>query len=404
MQTNARETTIYKKRIMAGIYIHIPFCGRKCYYCSFYSTSDTRLKAPYIKSVLAESTLRKEYLQGEILETIYIGGGTPSLLNMDEIVSLFDGLKKNFSFEHLIECTIELNPESVNASFLEGLRKRTPINRLSMGVQSFFEDDLRLLNRKHSAEDAFRAVNEAKRCGFNNFSIDLIYGLPTLTEEKWQANLAHFFSFDIPHLSAYALTIEENSILEKMIKSGKYPNVNEEQMLRQYEILQYEIEKNGYQGYEISNYSKIGKHAIHNTNYWKMKPYLGLGAAAHSYDGKSREWNVENVATYVTGLEQEYKEVRLKEDNSVRNLFLEEREYLSDTDRYNEYVMTGLRTIWGIEKEVLEIQFGKKSLELFKNKIQAFIKEGVVDEYEKGWRLTKESRLMADGLARALFE
>ncbi|MEG2336480.1 MAG: radical SAM family heme chaperone HemW [Bacteroidales bacterium] len=389
---------------MAGIYIHIPFCTRKCYYCAFYSTADTHLKKEYIQCIKKELLIRKNYIGTDFIETIYIGGGTPSLLQIEEIVSLFEGIARTFSLEHLRECTFEMNPESVTKTFLNDLHTHTPINRLSMGVQSFFEEDLCLLNRKHTAQEAFLAIENAKKCGFDNLSIDLIYGIPSLTQTHWQKNLNYFFNFDIPHLSAYALTVEENSILEKMIANGKYPKVDETHILQHYAILQEEIEKKGYQNYETSNYSKVGQYALHNTNYWKMKKYLGLGAAAHSYNGNSREWNVSDVEKYIVGTNQSYKEqLQNTSPQTGRNYFLQEKEELSVNDRLNEYIMTGLRTMWGVEKKILIKEFGKQMHDIFALKVQKFIHADLMFENENAWILKGDGKLRADGVARDLF-
>ena len=293
---------------MAGIYIHIPFCKSKCGYCGFYSLPSTKLKDRFLEALKQEIVQRKDYLSPspiccvananpKAINTIYFGGGTPSLLGTNEIGDLLHLINTTYLVANEPEITLEANPDTLSLEYLEDLRN-LGINRLSIGIQSFFDNDLQYLGRKHNAEHARQCLDWAKQIGFENISIDLIYGLPTSNAEQWNRNLDIFFSYNLPHLSAYALTLEPNAILTKQIELGKAQPINEEDALRDYEILCSRAAENGYLHYEISNFCRRGMHSKHNASYWFGTPYAGLGPSAHSFDGASRQWNVSNVEDY----------------------------------------------------------------------------------------------------------
>lgn len=279
---------------MAGIYLHIPFCKSKCAYCAFYSTADARLKNEFLSALEKELIIRRDYLGGDKVETIYFGGGTPSLLSSEEIDKILKIIRLYFDIDDDPEITLEANPDTVDAFYLEKIRK-AGVNRLSIGIQSFFDDDLDYLSRRHNSEHALRVIADAKDAGFDNLSLDLIYGIPTLTDGKWRRCLDIFFASGAPHLSAYSLTVEQGTALERRISRHLCADVDEEQSVRQYEILCDRAAAEDFEHYEISNYARRGFRSRHNTAYWNGTKYLGLGPAAHSFDGKSRQWNVSNV-------------------------------------------------------------------------------------------------------------
>ncbi|MDR1950674.1 MAG: radical SAM family heme chaperone HemW, partial [Bacteroidales bacterium] len=336
---------------MAGIYIHIPFCKQKCAYCNFYSvaiggktvavrTLHATLQQ-YVDALISEIILRKNEIN-EKIETIYFGGGTPSLLEISQIVKIFE----NINFSKNTEITFEGNPETLTENYLNDLRKHTPINRLSIGVQSFFENDLNYLNRKHSPKQALNSIEHAKKSGFENLSIDLIYGIPTLTNERWIENLKTFFSLDISHLSAYALTVEPNTILDKQIQKNQTQSPNDEHIEQQYLMLREQLKKHNFEAYEISNFCKNKQYSKHNSNYWNLSKYYGFGASAHSFCGTSRSWNVADVNEYISSL----KNKKLPS----------ELEVLTKNMQYNEYVMTAIRTQWGISPNEISKRFDEK--------------------------------------------
>ena len=282
---------------MAGLYLHIPFCNSKCAYCGFYSLPSLKLKERFLDALKTEIVMRKDYLHGQTVNTIYFGGGTPSLLSIKEIGEVLHLINNTYPIGNDPEITLEANPDTLSLEYLEALR-HLGINRLSIGIQSFFDNDLQYLSRKHDSHHARQCLIWAKLAGFDNISIDLIYGLPTSDAKQWNQNLDIFFAYNLPHLSAYALTLEPNAILTKQIELGMVQPVNEEDALRDYEILCRRAAENGYLHYEISNFCKRGMHSKHNANYWFGTPYAGFGPSAHSYDGNSRQWNVSSVEKY----------------------------------------------------------------------------------------------------------
>ena len=366
--------------IMAGIYIHIPFCKSKCGYCGFYSLPSLKLKDRFLEALKAEIVARKNYLNGENVHTIYFGGGTPSLLTLEEIRELLHLINIYFPVAENAEITLEANPDTLSLEYLEGLRK-IGINRLSIGIQSFFDNDLQYLSRKHDSNHARQCLNWAKQAGFSNISIDLIYGLPTSNAKQWNRNLDLFFEYGLPHLSAYALTLEPNSILTRQIEQGKALPINEEDALRDYEILCRRAADNGYLHYEISNFCRRGMHSKHNASYWFGTPYLGLGPSAHSFDGTSRQWNAA----------------------SVSSSFSVEKEELTPEQLYNEYVMLRLRTHWGIDLKWMKREMGERFSTYCEEHAQPLIAQGRLSQTREFLYLTDEQMLFADGVAEELF-
>jgi oxygen-independent coproporphyrinogen III oxidase len=372
---------------MAGIYLHIPFCKQACNYCNFHFSTSLRKKNDLLEAMKNEILLQKDYLQGEKIESIYFGGGTPSILEVAEIQVLLDTIFSVHEVSQTAEITLEANPDDLTLEKLTAF-KQTPINRFSIGIQSFFEEDLRFMNRAHDANEAENAIKSAQDVGFQNLTIDLIYGTPTLTDEKWLKNLEKALTFDIPHISSYCLTVEPKTPLEKQVKKGFLPNVNEDQSARQFVILMNFLEKNGFEHYEISNFSKPNHHAIHNSNYWLGKKYLGIGAAAHSYDTESRQYNIANNSLYIASLQQ-------------NNLNFE-KEILTKTQQYNEYIMTALRTKWGAHLEKIK-SFGKDFSKHFEKESQIFLQQKYILEKNAVYTLSKEGKMIADHIAVELF-
>ncbi len=347
---------------MAGIYIHIPFCKQACSYCSFHFSTVLTRKSDMIHAILQETAQRKFYLQNQPISSIYFGGGTPSILDTKELLQLFDGLYQNFEVLEDAEITLEANPDDLSKSKLKELRQ-TPINRLSIGVQSFFEVDLRFMNRAHSAKEAKESILLAQDMGFHQLNMDLIFGAQTTSNQMWEENLLQFFELDIPHLSAYSLTVEENTLIANQIKKGKIKALDDEKSYWQYIRLQELIKAHGFEQYEVSNYCKNQQYAKHNTSYWQGKGYLGLGPSAHSFNKNSRQWNISNNALYIKNLKEgkEYFEV----------------EMLSETDRYHELLIMSLRTKWGIKFADLHA-FSKLIISHFYESLKRIPKEKII--------------------------
>jgi oxygen-independent coproporphyrinogen-3 oxidase len=373
---------------MSGIYLHIPFCKQKCHYCNFFSVASLKHRHDFIGVLKKEIALKKDYLENEEVRTIYFGGGTPSLLVKSEIEVLIEKLTKHFNVIPDVEITLEANPDDLDRVKLNELRS-TPVNRLSIGIQSFHDDDLVYLNRVHNNKASLDSILLAKEAGFKNLTIDLIYGIPTLTLEKWHLNLEKFFELDVPHLSAYSLTIEPKTALAALVNKKKLANVDEEESIRHFELLLELMEKKGYTHYEISNFSKPGFYSKHNSLYWLGGHYLGLGPSAHSFNGKSRHWNVSNLGKYM-GLE-DYQSV------------VEETEVLTPNQKYNEYVMTSLRTVWGCDTEHINNVFGNQYSSYFLRVAKRFIGEGKIRSENNKYYLTDIGKLFADGIASEFF-
>ena len=379
---------------MSGIYIHIPFCNSKCAYCGFYSVPSLKRKTEFLEALKQEVVSRKDYLHGEKVETVYFGGGTPSLLTIEELKALMALLHDSFEVDPEAEITLEANPDTLSLEYLESLRL-LGVNRLSIGIQSFFDQDLKYLSRRHNAQHARQCVDWAKEVGFENLSIDLIYGLPTSDADQWSRNLDCFFALDIPHLSAYALTLEPNAILTKQIEMGKVVPVNEDDAVRDYELLCQKMAQHGFLHYEISNFCKPGRHSRHNASYWFGTPYVGFGPSAHSYDGHSRQWDVSSVERYVEALNEAQ---RVKTENG--KLF--EIEKLSPEQQYDEYVMLRLRTMWGIDLKYLKREMGERFSVYCEQKAQPLIAQGRLTQIREFLYLNDQQMLFADGIAEAL--
>jgi oxygen-independent coproporphyrinogen-3 oxidase len=347
---------------MAGIYIHIPFCKQACHYCDFHFSTSTKKKNELLDAICSEIELRKSEISVPI-KTIYFGGGTPSLLNKEEIDLLIGEVYKNFEVEENIEVTLEANPDDLTKGKLYQLSK-TKINRLSIGVQSFFEEDLTLMNRAHNALEAKECLTMATQY-FDNISVDLIYGIPGLDDKRWEENLDIIVAFGIPHISCYALTVEPKTVLKKLIKNGKIAPVSEINSHRQYLILLDKMKKEGYVNYEFSNFGKQGCFSENNTAYWQGKSYLGLGPSAHSFDGNIRSWNISNNIQYINQIQ-------------IGKLPIE-REMLSKTDQYNEYLMTGLRTMSGVSLNKVKNNFGIKYLDYLLEQTKSPINDGLLE-------------------------
>ena len=370
---------------MSGIYIHVPFCKQACIYCNFYFSTSLANKQKYIGALLREIELSKDYLGGDKIETIYLGGGTPSLLSKNEIREIVSKLSKQYDLSNLKEFTIEANPDDLTKEKIEDFRELREVgfNRFSIGVQSFFDDDLQYMGRAHNADEALASIKRVQDAGFENMTIDLIYGTPTMNDEKWRGNLEAAFALDVPHISSYALTVESKTTLDKKIRKGELTPVDEEQSANQFKILMSEMKKAGYEQYEISNFAKPGKYAVHNTNYWFGKKYLGLGSSAHSFNGVGRRWNVANNVNYINEIDK-------------GNIPYEE-EILTDAQKVNEKIMTSLRTMWGLNIADCGLQIAdlKNSLQEIDGSLYV-LNDGII-------RLTEEGRLFADKIAANLF-
>mgnify|MGYP000892591067 FL=1 len=374
---------------MAGIYIHIPFCIQRCSYCNFFSVVSINLVNEVINAIIKELSIRKDYLKNEPVQTIYFGGGTPSLLTIQQIEKLLNTIYKNFPVEKNAEITFEANPDDLTKKYLFDL-KEVGINRLSIGIQSFDNYKLKILNRRHNARQAHEAVREAQKAGFSNISIDLIYGLPFQSLDEWGADLDKAFSLSIQHLSAYGLTFEEKTLLSKQKEKKIIEPADEELMIKMYELLLEESSKKGFDAYEISNFSLPGFYSRHNSSYWNQTPYLGVGPSAHSYNGISRQWNVAAIQKYTEGI--------------LKNSTFYEQEILSLEDRYNEYVLLGLRTKNGINIDALEQNFGTELKDFCLENIKTFIDNEKVYWCGSFLRLNTEGKLISDTIITQLMK
>ena len=373
---------------MSGIYLHIPFCKSKCAYCNFFSLVTEKKVDDYVSALKKEIIDRKSYLDDELVKTIYFGGGTPSLLPVKYVEEIMELLHKNFNIVANPEVTLEINPDTIDKDKMFAL-KSLGVNRMSVGIQSFHDDDLRYLGRRHDSRHAMLVLDDMNSVGFQKITLDLIYGMPTLTEEKWNENLDIFFSTGITHLSAYALTVEPKTILGQKIEKAELQEVSEEETIRHYNILVERTKENGFEHYEISNFAKEGCRSQHNSIYWKDVKYLGLGPSAHSYDGNSRQWNVSNLTKYI----------QLVEDSGEYY----EKEILTLDDKFNEYVMTSLRTSWGCDIEKIERDYGKSYAHNFLKNIKKYLDSGIMLKDFNTYHLTDEGMLFADGIAADLF-
>lgn len=373
---------------MAGIYFHVPFCKQACHYCDFHFSTSIKYKDEMLRCMLDEIQLQAHYLPNNIINTIYFGGGTPSLLSPDEINLFMDELSKHFEISDRYELTLEANPDDLDRKKVQ-LLKKTPINRFSIGIQSFFEEDLRWMNRAHTAEEAKNAIKRVQDAGFENITADLIYGFPLLTDEKWHANIDRLISFAIPHISAYNMTIEPKTALAHQIKKGRQDGMDEEQGARQFLSLMDRLTNVGYDHYEISNFALPQRYAIHNTNYWRAEPYLGIGPSAHSFDGSKRQWNINHNTKYMSAIQ--------------KHILPAEMEVLSETNKINEYIMTSLRTMWGLDLNYIDQKYDDIVANLIVQSAAEFINDRKLIIENNCFKLTREGKLMADHIAANLF-
>ncbi len=373
---------------MAGIYIHVPFCKQACNYCNFHFSTNLASQNDFTGALLKEIDLRASYLQNETVETIYFGGGTPSLLPVADITAILESINIHFRISADMEISLECNPDDMHSEWLVACRG-AGINRLSIGVQSFFTEDLKWMNRNHDADEAVAAVENAKKAGFTNFSLDLIYGFPILNSEKWESNLQRAIALDPAHLSCYALTVEPRTALHKMIQLKKTADVQPGQQATQFLRGIEMLESAGYEHYEISSFAKPGKRSRHNSSYWQSKKYLGLGPSAHSFNGSGRQWNIANNALYIQSL-------RAGKLNY-------ESENLLPRDRLNEYIMTSLRTSEGMDLDFISQHFGEEKSKWLETHANEYLLSDKMIKTQRKLLLTREGKLFADGIASDLF-
>jgi oxygen-independent coproporphyrinogen-3 oxidase len=390
---------------MSGIYIHIPYCKQACHYCDFHFSTSIKKKDEMVLALAKEIAMRKSEFQDDPefsgVETIYFGGGTPSILQITDIRLLIDEVYRNYKVVDNPEITLEANPDDLIANVLSSralpkLRERDfyeeyrsiGINRLSIGIQSFFEDDLKLMNRAHNSVEAKSCLEIATQY-FDNISIDLIYGMPNMSNEKWLHNIETALSFNIPHISSYALTVEPKTALHTFIQKGIIPQLDDEVAQEHFHLLLDKLEENGFIHYELSNFGKENYFSKNNSSYWLGKKYIGIGPSAHSYDGEKRGWNVSNNTLYLKSIQE--------------NKLPLETETLTKTDRYNEYVMTGLRTIWGISLDRIATEFGKTYLDYLNQQAAKYIEDHLLFIDDNILRTTKSGKFLSDGIASDLF-
>jgi oxygen-independent coproporphyrinogen-3 oxidase len=372
---------------MSGIYIHVPFCKQACHYCDFHFSTSLKKKDAMVLALAKELKLRNKEFQEERVASIYFGGGTPSRLMIEEIRFLIDVIYRNYNVSENPEITLEANPDDLSEDYLIGI-KEIGINRLSIGIQSFFEDDLKMMNRAHNSEEA-RTCLELATNYFDNISIDLIYGIPKMSNKKWLLNIETALSFNIPHISSYALTVEPKTALYSYIKKGIIPQPDEDVAQVHFEILVNKLAEKKFIHYELSNFAKENYFSKNNSSYWLGKKYIGIGPSAHSYDGEKRGWNISNNALYIKALEE--------------NKLPIETEKLSKTDRYNEYIMTGLRTIWGVSLDRIVTEFGQNYLSYLNQQAAKYIENRLLFVDGNILRTTKKGKFLSDGIASDLF-
>ena len=368
---------------MAGIYIHIPFCKTRCIYCDFYSTTESKLSSRYIQAVCKELRTRKSYLENEPIETIYIGGGTPSQLSYNELQKLFDTIYDTYDTTQVKEITLEANPDDLSQAYLANLKKLS-INRLSIGVQTFDDHMLNKLNRRHTAKQAIRAIQNAQEVGFQNISLDLIYGLPLERMEQWINDINTAIALQVPHISAYHLIYEKGTPLYKQLTDGIIHQVDEEFSLQSFTKLIEILTNNGFLHYEISNFAKPGKISQHNSSYWNDTKYLGCGPSAHSYNGHTRDFNTPSIQQYLAEVEAG------KQQLVVENLDLQ--------TRYNDYIITSLRTMWGLPLNELKNKFGESYYNYALKAAKKHIKSEYLELKNNSLKLTQKGIFLSDGI------
>jgi len=372
---------------MSGIYIHIPFCKQACHYCDFHFSTSMKKKDEMVLALAKEISIRKDEFENEIVETIYFGGGTPSVLTNEEINFLISEVYKNYKVAENPEITLEANPDDLSSERILALSK-SPINRLSIGIQSFYENDLKMMNRAHNSAEAIKCLQEATQY-FDNISLDLIYGIPGMSDEMWKKNIETALSFGIPHISSYALTVEPKTALRKLIDIGKIAEPQDETASNHFMILVETLQKKGFIHYELSNFGKENYFSKNNSAYWLGKKYIGIGPSAHSYDGEKRGWNIANNSLYLKAIENNELPI--------------ENEILTVSDRYNEYIMTGLRTIWGVSLERIEKEFGVDYLDYLQKQSQKFLDDELLSIENNILKPTAKGKFLTDGIASDLF-
>ena len=379
---------------MSGIYIHIPFCKQACHYCDFHFSTSMKKKEEMVLALAKEIRMRKDEFDlldsarsDNRIETIYFGGGTPSVLTSTEINFLIDTVFQNYTVAENTEITLEANPDDLSEDRILELSK-SKINRLSIGIQSFFEEDLKMMNRAHNSAEAKKCLEYATTY-FDNISLDLIYGIPGMSNEKWKQNIETALSFGIPHISSYALTVEPKTALNKLIQTGKIAAPNDEVAQEHFAILVETLESKGFIHYELSNFAKENYFSKNNSAYWLGKKYIGIGPSAHSYDGVSRSWNVANNPIYIKSIQED----------KLPN----ESEILSVADRYNEYIMTGLRTIWGVSFDRVEKEFGVEYLNYLNKQTKKYLDDDLLFIEIDILKPTKKGKFLTDGIASDLF-
>jgi oxygen-independent coproporphyrinogen-3 oxidase len=372
---------------MAGLYLHIPYCKQACHYCDFHFSTNTSNQSELVKAICKELSIQKDFLQNDILETVYFGGGTPSLLSNYELEILFESIYKNFKVNKNAEITLEANPDDISIQKLNFF-KQIGINRLSIGLQTFNENSLKWMNRAHSSLESLNSVKLAQDAGFSNISIDLIYGIPAENHVNWENDLKHALALEVPHISAYCLTIEEKTAFGKWKKKGQLKESNEDFAAQQFEILLKELHSHHFIQYEISNFGKENSFSIHNSNYWKGVKYLGVGPGAHSYDGQFRQYNISNNTLYINSLKTDL--IPFKKD------------ILSEKDIANDYLLTSLRTIWGTNIDKFN-KLPQTDYMLFLKKVEKQVQNGFLFQNENTIILTDKGKLLADAISSDLF-
>jgi oxygen-independent coproporphyrinogen-3 oxidase len=372
---------------VSGIYLHIPFCKQACYYCDFHFSTSLKKKEGVLQAIQKELFLRKDEFTNTVVDTIYFGGGTPSLLNAEELEAIVENIYKNYHVSSTPEITLEANPDDLTQFKIEELNK-SAVNRLSIGIQSFFDEDLKLMNRAHNAREAEASLKSSLQ-HFNNISIDLIYGIPGMSEERWLQNIIKAISYGVPHISAYALTVEPNTALQKFILKGVVQPVDDEVATKHFLMLLEKLESHEFIHYELSNFGKEGFFSRNNTAYWQQKTYLGVGPSAHSYDGKFRSWNIANNSIYINKINQDE--------------LPSEKEELSITDQYNEYVMTGLRTHWGVSLNRIKEEFGHLYHQYLLKQAKKYIADNYLYIDNDILRTSRKGKFLSDGIASDLF-
>ncbi len=383
---------------MAGVYIHIPYCRQACSYCNFHFSVSWKTRNDFIDAVCKEIELHRNFFENlcgkpgksgkPSLKTVYFGGGTPSVLSVAELVKIYYKLGQYFCLDGVEEITLEANPDDLSYEYLLALRQ-TPVNRLSIGIQSFQSADLAYMNRVHSPAQAFQSIKNAQKAGFYNISVDMIYGTPSLQEHQWRENLSYIIDAGIPHISAYALTVEEKTPLAFYIRKGRQTPVSEDSTARHFEVMLETLNAHGYLHYEISNFALPGHLSKHNLSYWQSLPYLGLGPSAHSFKKNHRFWNIANTSTYIESLN--------------KGVLPQGGEALSESQVLNEYVMTSLRTMWGCNLDVIAARWGNNRVDAIRKTAQKFIDQGLLMDHQGHLVLTDKGKLFADGIAADLF-